>query len=73
MGTYSVVSLPRAVAFDGVNIWVTNNGSSSVTKLRASSGLTVGTYSVLSRPVGVAFDGANMWVANAETGTVTKL
>jgi hypothetical protein len=42
--TYNVGTSPSAVAFDGTNIWVANNGS--VTELLASSGAVVGTYSV---------------------------
>jgi hypothetical protein len=44
--TYAVGSSPTGVAFDGVNIWVANQGDNSVTKLLASTGATVGTYAV---------------------------
>src|SRR5579863_7890873 len=33
---FKTASNPTAVAFDGASIWVANNGSKSVTKLRAS-------------------------------------
>jgi DNA-binding beta-propeller fold protein YncE len=59
------------VAFDGTNIWVTNGGPGTVTKLLASTGAIVGTYGVGYNPQGVAFDGTNIWVAC--TGSVTKL
>ncbi|MGD0548686.1 MAG: DNRLRE domain-containing protein, partial [Terracidiphilus sp.] len=36
--TYAVGRSPVGVAFDGTNIWVTNNGSGTVTKLLASTG-----------------------------------
>jgi YVTN family beta-propeller protein len=71
--TYAVGSYPAAVAFDGTNIWVANAGSSTVTKLLASSGAVVGTYPVGSAPYGVAFDGTNIWVANDGDSTVTKI
>jgi DNA-binding beta-propeller fold protein YncE len=61
------------VAFDGVNIWVTNQNSNNVTKLKASNGSKVGTFSVGVLPVGVAFDGANIWVTNDSSNTVSKL
>ena len=35
--TVTVGANPYGVAFDGTNIWVTNNGSNTVTKLRAGS------------------------------------
>lgn len=36
--TFAVGTNPDAVAFDGANIWVENNGSTTVTKLRTSDG-----------------------------------
>ena len=71
--SFAVGSGPQGVAFDGANIWVANNTSNTVTKLRASDGATLGTFAVGSQPVGVAFDGANIWVANEGSNTVTKL
>jgi YVTN family beta-propeller protein len=64
---------PTAVAFDGSNIWVTNNGSSTVSKIDASSGSYLATYPVGSDPRGVVFDGTYIWVANQGSNTVTKL
>jgi DNA-binding beta-propeller fold protein YncE len=51
---------PRGVAFDGANIWVTNLGGDSVTKLRASDGKLLGTFAVGSNPYGVALDAASV-------------
>ena len=67
---FSVGAGPRGMAFDGDNIWVTNSGSNSVTKLHASNGAVQGTFSVGDSPRGVAFDGVNIWVANYGSGTV---
>ena len=68
------------IAFDGANIWVTNEASSTVTKLRASDGSNLGVFSAGvagSLPRGIAFDGANVWVANYvndfPNGFVSKL
>jgi hypothetical protein len=66
--TYAVGAYPAGIAFDGVNIWVSNSGDGTVTKLLASTGATVGTY-----PVAALFDGVNIWVTNSRDGTVTKL
>src|SRR5208282_5927204 len=71
--TYSVGNTPRGIAFDGANIWVTNDTNNSVTKLLASTGAVVGTYPVGSFPVGIAFDGTNIWVANNAGNDVTEL
>jgi hypothetical protein len=56
---------PTGITFDGANIWVTNSGSGTVTKMLASTGATVGTYPVGANPYGVAFDGVNIWIANS--------
>ncbi len=64
---------PYGVVFDGANIWVTNNGSNTVTKLSAATGMVIGTYPVGSFPAGLAFDGANIWVVNGGSASVTKL
>jgi DNA-binding beta-propeller fold protein YncE len=41
---YPVGTVPFALAFDGANMWVANQGSNNVTKLLASTGAIVGTY-----------------------------
>jgi DNA-binding beta-propeller fold protein YncE len=61
------------MAFDGAHIWVSNNGSGTVTELRVTDDAVVGTFAVGKLPNGIAFDGANIWVANAGSNTVTKL
>jgi DNA-binding beta-propeller fold protein YncE len=62
------------VAFDGTNIWVANDDSNNVTKLRASDGTMLGTFGAGSGPLEVAFDGANIWMTNAfGTSAVIKL
>ena len=73
MGTFAVGSFPIAVAFDGASIWVTNNVSNNVTKLRASDGANLGTFPVGIDPVGLAFDGASIWVSNSGSNTVSRL
>ena len=71
--SFPVGTDPAGMAFDGANIWVANDGSNNVTKLRASDGANLGTFAVGSQPFGVAFDGANIWVANFGSNNVTKL
>jgi YVTN family beta-propeller protein len=71
--TFPVGAGPDAAAFDGEHIWVTNNGSNSVTELQASTGAIIGTFSVGIGPNDVAFDGANVWVTNGQSNTVTEL
>ena len=71
--SFQVGNSPVAIAFDGANIWVSNHGDNTVTKLRASDGSNLGTFAVGPNPSTVAFDGANIWVANYGGSTVTKL
>jgi hypothetical protein len=70
---FTTATGPMGVAFDGANIWVSNDGSNNVTKLLASTGAVLGTFTVGTNPIGVAFDGANLWVANLNSKNVTKL
>ncbi len=71
--SFAVGEGPEAVAFDGANIWVANQFSNTVSKVRISDGAILGTYSVGKRPVALVFDGANIWVANYLSDSVTKL
>ena len=71
--TYTVGAYPYGICFDGTNIWVANNGTNSVTKLRASDGANLGTYPVGVSPYGICFDGTDIWVANQGSNNVTKL
>ena len=69
---FAVGNNPFGVAFDGANIWVVNFLGATVSKLRASDGMTLGTFATGDGPVGVAFDGANIWVTNEGDDTVSK-
>ena len=71
--TYGVGIHPYGICFDGANIWVANEGSNNVMKLKASDGSLVGTYAVGTNPDTICFDGINIWVANYGNNTVTKL
>jgi len=71
--SFSVGSNPVSIAFDGANMWVSNQFSNSVTKLRVSDGSTLGTFPMGSNLIGLAFDGANIWVASAGQNRVFKL
>jgi DNA-binding beta-propeller fold protein YncE len=65
------------LAFDGSHIWVSNNGSNSVTELNASDGSWVKTLADSSdgfnSPYGVAFGGGRIWVTNTGGNSVTEL
>ena len=67
-------AIRSSVAFDGANIWVTDNASGSGHKLRASDGVVLEYLQCGNaiRPA-CAFDGANVWVANNGSNNVTKL
>ena len=65
-------SAPFAIAFDGVNMWLTTASDNTVIKI-APDGSVLGTYSVGARPNAVVFDGADIWVASSGSNTVTKL
>jgi len=71
--SFKVGKSPIGLAFDGANIWVSDQYGFSLTELRASDGQNLGSFPVGNGPTGVAFDGANIWTANSFDGTVTKL
>jgi len=72
LGTYTVGKQPNGMAFDGANIWVANEGTNTVSKVRASDGAILGTYTVGYFPRSMAFDGTNIWIAGQQN-TVSKL
>jgi DNA-binding beta-propeller fold protein YncE len=57
--SFPVGNDPFFLVFDGANIWVTNAGDNTVTKLRASDGANLGTFPVGGLwPAFITFDGA---------------
>ena len=64
---------PVALAFDGSNIWVANQDSDTVTKLRVRDGKPLGVFAVGNGPSALAFDGSAIWVANELADTLMKL
>jgi hypothetical protein len=79
LNTVMVQQAPISVMFDGETsqtngpfIWVTNNSSSTVSKISVTN-LSVTNFSANATPYGIAFDGLYVWVTNPPAGTVTKL
>jgi streptogramin lyase len=72
--SYAVGNNPYGIAIDASgNVWVTNFGDNTVTKL-SSSGSLLGTFAVGAQPRGIAIDpSGNVWVANSGSNTVTEL
>src|SRR5947208_7500891 len=71
--TFPVGNLPVGLAFDGENMWVANFNDNTITKLRASDGMSLGTFPVGQSPTGLLFDGTNVWVANLNDDTLMKI
>lgn len=73
LGT-ATVSSPLGMAIDAShNVWVTDIGTNSVTKL-SSTGSLIGAFSVGSQPTAVAIDpSGNAWVSNSGSNNVTEL
>ena len=60
------------MAFDGINLWVANNGSNTISCLRPRDGAVLATYSVGRSPFGVALDEVgSVWVANFSSNSVS--
>jgi YVTN family beta-propeller protein len=72
-GPYAVGTNPRALAFDGTNIWVANYGDGTVQKVNPATGAAGSPITVGTNPYALAFDGANVWVANYGSNSVQKI
>jgi hypothetical protein len=74
--TIRVAGNPRALAFDGNNIWSSGESSGTVnitngdTHTNTYFGVGSGNGSV---PQGLAFDGTNMWVASYQDNIIIKM
>ena len=64
--------IPVALAFDGANMWVANQGSNTVTRLRASDAVVLAMLPVGPTPIAAAFDGTNVWLLNAGNQTLSR-
>jgi len=64
---------PRAMAFDGLHVWVASNWSGTLTKIRAADGAVVDNYSLSIYPCALTLDGLNMWVADEDAPVVLKV
>jgi YVTN family beta-propeller protein len=65
--------VPFFPIFDGTKIWVPNEGSNSVSVVRASSGAVLATLTGngLSAPYSAAFDGERVLVTNSTGNSVS--
>jgi DNA-binding beta-propeller fold protein YncE len=77
-GIFAVGDGPSGIVFDGLNVWVTNNGDDNVMALRRSDGALLATLDVGRSPFGVAVSlldlvGSALWVANAGADTVSVI
>ena len=70
--TFTGISSPRSITYDGVNLWVANMGMNTVTKI-SENGTILGVYRVGNSPKSLAFDGKDIWVANSGENTVSEI
>ncbi len=74
----SVVHNPLYIAFDGKRLWIANNSTNTVGRIRASDGALAGEFPVGAAPSGVAVGIGNggtgvVWVTNTGDGSVSVL
>ncbi len=72
VGTFSPITYPSSIAFDGTNLWVSDTNQ-SLYKVSPGDGTVLGQYGVGTSPVSIVFDGANIWTANNDGNNVTKV
>ena len=68
----SVGTGPYRTAFDGANVWVSNLGSNTVSKINPATNQVVASVGINS-PRGLAFDGSFIWVTSFGTNRVYKV
>jgi YVTN family beta-propeller protein len=72
--TIRVGDQPSKLAVAAGQVWVTNFGDGTVSRIDPRSGRVVGrAVAVGRRPVGIAFGAGHLWVASLSDGTVTKI
>jgi YVTN family beta-propeller protein len=71
--TVTVGNTPQYAAFDGTNIWVTNVGDNTLSKIVVATGAVSTPTTGLNEPGGIAFDGTNLWVADYGNNTVSEV
>lgn len=72
--TITAGASPSALAFDGTFIYVANQNSDDVTRIRASTAIAEGSpISVGDGPRALAFDGTFIYVANVNSNNVTRI
>ncbi|WP_298268806.1 hypothetical protein [Geobacter sp.] len=52
---------PRGMAFDGLNMWVANYDSGTVSKIDIYTNNVIATISVTGTPASLTFDGTYVW------------
>ncbi len=62
LGITVVGSAPELVKSDGQDLWVTNSGSDSVCRVRASDGKLLETWTGATNPYGILVAAAHVWV-----------
>jgi len=69
-GDVAVGDAPSGIAFDGQNLWVTQVGSRTLTKMRPSDATVLATFDLgVGATAGnsITFDGFNFWVSTQDS------
>jgi YVTN family beta-propeller protein len=64
---------PSAVAVSGGAVWITNEGSDSVSRVDEHDGRVVQTVATGAQPNAVTVSAGSAWVTNAADGTVSRI
>ena len=70
LGTFKVGDGAAGIAFDGTNLWVVNNGDSTLMKV-TTGGTIITTYNTGKGPFSVALGGSKVWVPNFASNSVS--
>lgn len=64
---------PLGISSNGTNVWVANNGSTTVSKISILTGTIIQTITVGTAPYNISIDGTYVWVTNNFSYSVSKI
>jgi hypothetical protein len=70
---FAVGAIPANINFDGANLWISNAGDGTITKLRPSDGAVLGTFQVGPAPGKSIRMGDSVWIADSQANTLWRI
>ena len=72
MATVAVGDGPIALAYDGQDIWASNNAGLNLSVLDGGDASVLQSLFIVNNPGPLVYDGEHVWVGHVKAGRVTK-